>query len=162
MIRDAFITLLKQRCRREADATLDARIVSEMLFIQEQILEGGLTLPWFLLSENLTAFTEIGEERIQIPINVDGVVGKDFLREHEEGTLWYYDVTRDEWIELVKEDYDSLIATYTNGTGTPKYYALDGDYFRLKPTPDAVLQLRIKCYLREPVLSTNIENKWLK
>lgn len=162
MTRDEIVALIKQRARRDADTSLDARIVTEMKYVQDVILEGGVTLPWFLLSENLTASTVINEERVIIPTNVDSVSGRDFLREHEEGALWYYDSTALEWVELLKDDYDALLAKYPSGTGTPKYYSLDGFYFRLKPTPDAVLTLRIKCYLREPALSSNIENRWTK
>lgn len=162
MTRDEFITLLKQRCRREADTTLDARIISEMQYVQKYILEGGVTLPWFLLSDNVSLATVIDEERVAVPVNVDAVTGKDFLREHEESALWYYDTVGAKWVELLKDDYDVLLAKYPSGTGTPVYYALDGDYFRLKPTPDAVLTLRIRCYLRASLLTTNIENSWLK
>jgi len=162
MTRDDLVTLMKQRFRREADTTLDARIISEMIFQQATLLEGGVTLPWFLLSENLTATTTIGDERLPIPKNVDLVTGKDFLREYEEGALWIYDASSGKWKALIKEDYDNLLETYPSGTDTPKYYSLDGEYFRLKPTPDAEYTVRIKCYLRAASLSTNVENAWLK
>lgn len=162
MLRDDFVTLLKQRCNRENDTTLDAKILAEMPFIQETSLEGGVILPWFLLSENLSASTTINEERVQVPTDVDGVTGKSFLREYEDGALWYLEATSGKWVELIKDTYDAMVQAYPDGTGTPKYYALDGEYFRLKPVPDAVLSLRIKCYLRAAKLTTNIENVWLK
>lgn len=162
MTRDEIVLLIKQRARRDADATLDARIVTELKYAQNVILEGGLTLPWFLLSDNVPLTTVIDDERVSIPTNVDSVTGKDFLREHEESALWYYDTTNVKWVELIKDDYDSLLNKYPSGTGTPKYYSLDGYYFRLKPTPNAILTLRLRCFLREPVLLSNIENAWTK
>lgn len=154
MDRDTTVSLLKSRLKRTGDSAIAAQIITEMQFVQETILEGGVTLPFFLMSENLTASTEANEERIVLPAG--------FLREHEEGALWLYDTTNSKWSELKKEDYDAALLRYGNTTGQPKMYSLDGKYFRLKPTPDKIYTLRIRCFLADNVLSSNIENDWLK
>lgn|SRR3990167_2641242 len=151
MNRDTAVSLLKGRLKRASDTALDTTIISEMQFVQGTVLEGAINLPWFLLSENQTASTTIDEERISLPVG--------FLREYEEGALW---VQNDDgtWKELIKDDYDALANRFTTN-GKPRYYALDGEYFRLKPTPDAVYALKIRAYVADSVLSTNIENQWL-
>jgi hypothetical protein len=67
--------------------------------------------------------------------------------------------------EIVKDFYDDLTSTYPRGSeaekGMPRRYSLVGDYFILKPTPDKEYTVRIKAYLRDQILSTNIENLWL-
>lgn len=154
MKRDEAVTLLQQRLQRVGDTDAQARIITEMQFVQETLLEGAEFLPWFLLSENLTEATVVDEERVAIPTN--------FLREYEGGALWIYDTAGVKWLELFKDDYDYLLNKYPTEKEIPQYYALDNNYFRLKPTPDLVYILRIKCYRRDSILSTNIENNWLK
>jgi len=164
MTRDEAVALLKTRLKRTADTAIDAVIVAEMQFAQYTILEGGITLPWFLLSEHLRAVTVVNEQRLVLPDTSWQTPGRTFLREYEEGALWVYQ-GEDEpdlpWLELKKDDYDSLQNAYP-GTGLPRYYTVDDGYFYLFPTPDAEYQMRIRAYMREQPLSTNIENKWLK
>lgn len=155
MTRDEAIALIKGRLKRVTDTTLDASIIAEMQFVQSQTLEGAAILPWFLLSENLSINTVADEERVSVPASA----GRPFLREFEEGALWLQD-TEGTWHELKKDDYDALANALT-GTGQPTAYALDGQYFRLKKTPDAVYPLRVKAYLRDLALTSNIENGWL-
>ena len=64
---------------------------------------------------------------------------------------------------LVKDDYDAIqkrFAEFENGQ--PRAYALVGEYFMLRPVPDAVYTIRMKGYIADSLLTTNIENKWLK
>jgi len=125
---------------------------------QEKYETGSLPeLPWFLISEIVTSETTADEERLAVP--------SDFLREHDDGTLWRFDSSADEedqWINLPKSDYDELVKTYGSSTDKPLYYALIGDYFRLKPTPDAVYPIKMLYYAKDTVLNSNIENDWLK
>lgn len=151
MDRDAAVTLLANRLQR---SDLTSRIITEMQFVQENKLEGAEFLPWFLLSENLTEVTVANEERVAVPAT--------FLREYEAGALWVYDTASVKWLELKKDDYDFLANKFPTEVQIPRYYSLDNNYFRLKPVPDIVYTLRIKCYLRDSILSTNIENNWLK
>lgn len=153
MLRSAAIALIKQRLGNRPD--MDAHILAEMQFVQATLLEGGATLPWFLLTEVATATTIAAEERLPVP--------SDFLREDAElGGLWRYDVTQDKpWIELKKDEYPVLKARYTT-TGKPSHYALAGEYFRFFPLPDAAYQIKQVYLARGLPLTSDIENVWLK
>lgn len=165
MTRDEAVSIILSRCVRPGDQLLTTQCYTEMKMVIENILEGGDTLPWFLLSEFLTASTVIGEERVELPLNVGGVTGRDFLREHETCSLWIMPDGDTKWIELIKDDYDALYTALGGGSdsyGQPTHYSLDNQYFYLKPTPDKVYQLRMRVYLRDTPLTSNIENAWLK
>lgn len=121
------------------------------------LLERGATLPWFLQTEVSSVVTVANVERVTIP--------SDFLREWEEDPLWYFVAGTggddDAWTELAKEDLAFLRDAYP-GSGEPIAYALDIKYFRIFPTPDAIYTLKMVYYKTDAVLSTNIENQWLK
>lgn len=153
MTRDEAVAVIKVWLTRADDSTLDSIIVTQMQYVQQNVCENHVTLPWFLLSEFLSINTTANEERLPLPNN--------FLREHEECSLWIFNTDLNKWVPLSKDDYDVLLNTYPTAD-LPKAYALDGSYFRLKPTPDDVYQIRQRVYLRDTVLSTNIENNWLK
>jgi len=161
MDRDAAVAIIKDRLKRGASTTIDADIVTEMQFVQENILEGNPWLPWFLLSEFISVDTIADENRIAVPADVS-FTGNDFLREYEEGALWRVDASVGSGKVLLEKDfYDALDGAYSS-TGKPVKYSLDGEYFRLFPTPDGVYTLKTRAYLRAAVLSTNVENSWLK
>lgn len=153
MIRDTLISILASRLNR---SDMSDRIIAELQLIQSTVLEGtGAFSPWFLESEMANVDIVANEERIALPA--------DFLAEVEDQALWLY---QPENIycplqELHKTDYDRIVLKYQT-SGTPKEYALAGDYILLRPVPDASYNIRMRYYAREPDLSTNIENKWLK
>jgi hypothetical protein len=161
MTRDEAIALLLLRATRSGDAALTTAMQTEMNFVQQQVLEKLPTLPWFLVSEFLTATTIPEEERILLPADI-GVTGRSFLREHETCSLWLLPTGATDWVELRKDDYDVLYNRYKSATGTPVGYSLDNTYFYLKPTPDVAYSLRMRVYLRDTPLTTNVENNWLK
>jgi hypothetical protein len=112
-------------------------------------------LPWYLRTEISSNSTVSGEERVVTP--------SDFIREDEESALWYFDASADDedkWTEIIKDDLSVLRHKFP-GVGTPKAYAIHGDYFRIFPTPDAVYTLKLAYYQKQAVLTSNIENKWL-
>lgn len=120
------------------------------------ILEQSSELPWFLKTEVSTISTTKDEERVTIPT--------DFLREWEEDPLWYFNASADDedkWVELAKEDLSFLRGAYP-GAGAPIAYALDEKYFRIFPTPDEIYPLKTIYYGKAAILSSNIENDWLK
>lgn len=120
------------------------------------ILEEGETLPFFLLSEISSVTTTKDEERVKLPT--------DFLREYESDPLWYFDsaaADADKWTALVKKDLLYLRETYPAG-GKPIAYHLDEAYYRIFPTPDDVYTLKHKYFQKDVVLTTNVENLWLK
>lgn len=121
------------------------------------MLEREPTLPWFLQTEVSNISTTKDEERIVIP--------SDFLREWEEDPLWYFTAGTggddDAWVALAKEDLAFLRDKYP-GSAAPIAYALDVKYFRLFPTPDAVYTIKMIYFATDTVLSSNVENDWLK
>lgn len=117
----------------------------------------GTFLPWFLIPELSYIDTVADEERVPLP--------SDYIQEAEISALWIFDSTatdpEDEYTHLAKGDLDALRVLYP-GTGQPRAYALVGQYYRLKPTPDDVYRLKHIYYAKDAVLSSNIENNWLK
>lgn len=141
---------------------LDTRIGQEMSLVQETRLERSeLPLPWFLLTENAYIDTVASEQRLPVPSN--------FLREYENGALWYYVSGADvEWTMLCKDSEQILRAALgdtLSATGKPSHYSLTGDYFRLYPVPDAVYRIYMKYYAQDTLItavSDTAENSWLK
>ena len=158
MLRDAAVDLIMSRLGKRSDSALRVDVISEMTFVQDVLLEGGIFLPWFLLSESATTTTTADDERVQLP--------SAFLGEWEEGALYRVPDTGND-IQLIKDDYEALKGRYT-GTGAPTHYDLAGDYFYLKPTQDAAYTIKMRYYQRATSLAgtygdaTNIENLWLK
>ncbi len=156
MIRDDAVALLKGRLSKYSGTDLDANIVSEMQSIQENELEGGDFLPWFLFNlAEQSISTTIGDPQVAVPTG--------FLMEWEEGEMWRYDASSSDIprVPINKADYQDIHGLYP-GSGEPKGYDLQGDAFWFAPTPDAVYEYRFYAYMRDQVLSTNIENQWLK
>ncbi len=160
MDRDAAVARIKSRLQRSTDTALDTSIINEMQFVQQYILEEGSFLPWFLLTDYTDAgfITVANTETVAVPTN--------FLREAEEGALWIDNSADDPdapWVEVPKDDYDALRnSSLYDGTGKPKRFALVGNNLYLKKTPDAAYLLRMLAFFKDTVLSTNIENNWLK
>lgn len=153
MIRDEAVAFIKRRLGFRRDLTDE--IIQELIAAQTS-LEQEPDPPWFLLGDMQETDAVAGEERIRLPVA--------FLAEWEEGTLWRYDPTAllaDPWIELKKDYYDVLKAHFIR-PGPPVFYANEGNYFTLHPTPDAPYRMRMRYYQRAPTLTTNIENVWLK
>lgn len=153
MTRDEAVTSIMNRLGNRTD--LETDIITEMKIVQESVLEGHSWLPWFLLSEIATETTVADEERVELPT--------DFLLEDDDQALWWYDSsdTDNGWKPLAKDDLDILRERYP-GTGEPKAYALRGNYFIIKPTPDDSYTLKMSYYARDAALDTDIENEWLK
>lgn len=153
MTRDEVVALIKQVLGFRT--TLDATIVSNLKFAQTQ-LESEPTKPWFMISEDSFTTTTALEERILVP--------DDFLEEVEEAVLKYVpDDDDEEEVDLVKEDYDTLRNNYRGSAdGAPEAYALQGQYFRLFPRPDAIYTIRMIYYQKVDTLDSNIENGWTK
>jgi hypothetical protein len=151
MLRDTVAELLLQRLGKRTD--LLSAVITEMQYVQEFILEQHHWLPWFLESEWATSTTIVGEERVRVP--------DDFLGEIEDNHLWVKAVSDTTWTKVTKEPYDIAYERYS-GSGTPEVYSLSGEYFLLRPVPDQIFSLRMRYYNAAEVLSSNIENLWLK
>lgn len=152
MTRDEAVARIKEllHYRTAGDDT-----VVEFMKLAQKELEEEPERPWFLLSEDATINTAIGEDRIPVP--------SDFIIEADEDALTYLPTSATEKpVPLFKDDLDELRATYANAdAGAPEAYALAGMYFRIFPTPDDVYTLRMNYYFKDEVLTTNIENRWL-
>lgn len=154
MNRDSFVLLLKSRLTRAGDSTLDAKIISELQFVQG-ILEAEAFLPWFLVGVNTSMVSVAATETVAPPAT--------FLMElSEEKSLWIRntDLT---YSPLDKFEYSPLATDEDySGSGTPLAYSLLGNLFYLKPTPDAIFNFKLFGYFADTVITTNIENNWLK
>jgi hypothetical protein len=155
MLRDAAVARVQQGLGWRGDKA--AEIVNALQDVQQE-LELGPTLPWFLISEILSVSTEEDEERLALP--------EGFIKEIDDGAVFYYnsDATTSDavWTEIKKDELDYLRKTYP-GEGAPSHYNLQGKYMRLFPTPDAsTYTVKLSAYMKDTVLSNNIENKWLE
>lgn len=154
MTRDEFVTTLGYRLGNRTD--LAAKIIAEMVYVQSTLLEGtGAFTPWFLETEMANVDVPEGEERVPLP--------GDFLGEIEEQSLWLYDAANSSpFTELHKTAYDRIILKYQT-PGTPREYALVGNYILLRPVPNAIFNIRMRYYAKDISVATgNIENAWLK
>jgi len=155
MTRDEAVAQIQQRMGFHTG--LASEIQTALQQAQQQ-LEHGEELPWFLKSEYATINTVADEERVVVPT--------DFLRELEDDEwLYHYDAAallpEDEHIPLEKVPPLEGRWRYP-GSGAPKLYSLDKDYIRIFPTPDDIYTLKMQYYKQDAVLSSNIENEWLK
>lgn len=154
-----FIKLLKKRLANNQDPSLDADIVSEMDFVQRNILEQLPFNPHFLISEEFKTDTVKGERRVPVQ--------DTFLKEVYGAALWIYEgdavLDEDKWTKLRKGDIGELRNRYP-GSGKPLSYDLQGDYYLLFPTPDDAYSLRIYIYQQEALpssLDDTGENEWM-
>jgi hypothetical protein len=155
MLRDSAVSLIATRLGNRTD--LDSRIVAEMQYVQE-MLENREYLPVFLLSDITSLATVADQDYVSLP--------SDFLREYEEGNLWYYDSTVSAgvspWKEMSKRPVQDVKEGYSLTTDSPEVYALLSDKIIVGPVPNAAYTLKFYYYARDAVLSSNIENQWLK
>lgn len=153
MTRDEAVSIIQQQLGFRTD--LNSEIVTNLKLAQT-MLEAGPNRPWFLVTEQQSIVTEIGEQRLVVP--------SDMLVELDSARLVYVpDDSGEVSVDLKKEDYDQLAYDFREEeAGPPVAYALLGDYFRLFPTPDAAYTIKIIVYGKDEVLDSNIENGWLK
>lgn len=153
MLRSEAVTRIQDWLGFRTD--LESNIITALQDVQVE-LEGGDELPWFLLSEVSAYTTTVDEERISLPSN--------FLREWEGDHLWYFidgGTEDDTWTPLLKMPVDQMRMDY-KGSGPPAAYAMSGDYWRIGPKPDEIYTLKQIFYTKAALLTTDIENKWLK
>ena len=160
MLRDAAVDLMMKRLGNQNDTTLRDDIIAEMVQAQDTVMEGDTWKPWFLLSEESSNATTIGEERVPLPI--------DFIDLWDEVGLYRYDASLDDpYVEMVRDDW-GLIKECKNFSDTPTHWDLAGDYLLLRPLADAAYPLRFWYYAKDTSLAgtygdaNNIENDWLR
>ena len=131
--------------------SLDATIVTALQTAQEEA-EKAPYLPLFLRSAITTPVTIAATEAVALPTG--------FLREWNEDGLYYYNSSL-EYVPLVKDTIAHNRLTFP-GVGQPQGYSITEGSFLLFPTPDAVYNLKIIYYKADEVLSSDIENQWLR
>lgn len=155
MLRDAAVSLIGQGLGFRTDRS--AEIITQLQFEQTQ-LEAGPTKPWFLVSAETSMVTVAGDQKVSIP--------SGFLQEVEQAVVKYVpdDSTgpADE-VDLTKDDFDENRKNFKDtDSGKPKAFSLMGLYFWIFPVPAAVYTLKTIFYSQDTVLSSNVENGWLK
>lgn len=157
MTRDEAVSEIQQMLGFRTDK---ADEIQRELIRQQNLLENGLELPYFLRSEVTDLTTTANNERLTPPT--------DFLREWDEDSLSIQstdDGGNTIWTPLEKDGPTYLRNYYQNLsmlTGVPEAYAYDGTSFILFPMPDAVYTLRMIYYKKDTKLIGNVENKWLQ
>lgn len=153
MTRDEAVSFIKKILGHRTIG--DSDIVDFMQLAQIN-LESGPLKPWFLRSELSSITTDVGAQRVRVPT--------DFIMEAEDAVLEYVPSdTDEEVVPLTKGFMDELNYLYRGSeAAAPEAYALDGEYFRLYPTPDAAYTIRMVYFQKDTVLDTNVENNWLK
>lgn len=154
---DQIINLVLARCgRREADTYLQAALLTELQMLQQDVLEGGAFLPWFLLTEDETLDLVAEQSYVTLP--------SDFLREWEDCKLSIYDAaeTEDPYAELTKWDFDALREMFpVRDFAKPTYYALTGSRLEFFQTPDTAYTATWRYLARQPVLTAVVtSNAW--
>lgn len=155
MTRDEAVAAIKLQLGFRANQ--DANIVTCLKQAQQQ-LELQPVKPWFLVSEDSYIRTTADEDRLPLP--------SDFLEEVDDAVFKYVpdgsEGIADE-VELIKDEYDVLRRNFKQTvSGAPEAYCLIGSYFRIFPLPDDEYLIRMIYYKQDTVLSTNVENGWLK
>jgi len=155
MTRDEAVALMQIQLGFRSDQS--ANIILHLKLAQT-MLEKSPTKPWFLIAAEDTLVTVADDQKITVPT--------DFLQEAEQGVLRFVPDdadSPDDEVDLVKDSYDVLRKNFrTTASGEPQAYALFGGYFYIFPVPDDVYTLHLIRYGQDTVLSTNVENNWLK
>lgn len=129
--------------------------IQTQLIIEQSKLESDATLPWFLRKNGTVIHTSPGDPFIPKPA--------DFIREWDEDPLYMIFESDGEAynVPLVKDSEAFLRARY-NGDESPRGYVEFATQWKLVPTPTQDFSVNYSYYAKEPVLSSNIENNWLK
>lgn len=152
MLRDTAVARIKQLLGFKTN--LDTEIVDAMTEIQQQ-LEREPELPDFLRKGYGGLTTTALLATVAVPT--------DFIREFQEDILFIRNADGEE-TPVIKDEKGFLRVRYptSEDPGVPKRYALISGFFQFFPTPDAIYTIDGTYYGKDAVLSTNIENKWLK
>jgi hypothetical protein len=171
MLRDDLVNLI---CGRLVRPDLASACVTEMQLQQATELEKGAQLPWFLRKDDKTSTVTIAnQETYNLP--------SDFLRFNESGMFWYNGANlsipgAQPWTPITRDlDYGHMVTTFTKvnalsqlnppptvTTAPPMAYYSEGLTFALSPIPGFAVQLRLRYYGSQPLLTSNIENAWTK
>src|SRR3990167_6766699 len=153
MDRSTAVTMVQRKLGFRTD---QSSVIIDALQDAQLKFERGTTLPWFLITDVTSITTTSGSHKVTFPT--------DFLREYEEDALWYFDSAADDdeqWNLLKKDSFYTLRQLYP-GSGVPVAYAIHEGEFFIFPEPDAVYTLKLIYYKKDTLLTTDVENDWLK
>lgn len=142
--------------RRESDTYLQGQLLLELVLVQSR-LEGGATLPWFLLTDEEEISTVLNTRSTALP--------DDYLRswEYSRPARYVSDSSEDRYSELASGDYDELQAAYPlPASGPPEAYTISGSSFDWFPLPDDVYPVRWRYYAAQTALNgtDSLTNAW--
>lgn len=156
MTKAQFLTLLALRCENRTDSDFTTLANLEIALVQRNELEANAEFfPWFLESEWADASVTAGEERLPLPV--------DFIAEIE-GQVMQLQIDGI-WTDLRRGRYDELLREFPYETsGPPQAYDIVGKYIVVRPTPDKVYPIRMRCIQRDKafdLLADTESNKFL-
>jgi len=156
MTRDETIAILKSRLNR-TDSDIDTILVNELRIAQEQTLEGGEFLPWFLLTTDTSQVLLADEATVSLPTA--------FIRFHENRPVRYKDTTAttpDQYRKVSNKSLMFLLDGYeASDTGSPEYWALQGRTLIFRPYADINYGLGLRYFAKDTSLATDTTNNWL-
>ena len=152
MTRDEAVALLEDRLGNRG-TTFDALIVTEMKAAQTR-LEMLPQLPWFLLTHSTDLATVSGTKTVELP--------SSFLMEDEYSQLFLIDDDGN-FRRVIKKTYDTLRGSgHFDSDSLPIFFALQKSTLYFFPTPSGGNTIDWFFFAQDTVLSSNVENEWLK
>ena len=161
MNRDTAVELVEFRLGNR-EGTYTSQIIKEMKAAQS-FVESRPLLPWFLLVQEESLFTTASTSTVALPSTTPtNSVRGGFLLEDEYSRM-FIDDGSEVFTRVEKGDYDTLRGfSALTGTGKPERYAVQGTDLHFFPQPDNRYELDFFYYQQDKILSSNIENEWLK
>lgn len=155
MLRDAAIEEIKRGLGFRKGAGLDATI-QEALEATQRELEGANTLPWFLLQQDQTVSLVKGTQSYALPTG--------FLRvEDDFNVTSLEDGSSNKSVGPGFLPYDECLDLYGfTEEAKPEAVAIRQSNLWFFPIPDAAYTFTWHYYKKDAVLTSNVENEWLK
>lgn len=178
MDRDTMVSRIQEKLGFRT--TLTSNIIGALQDEQDE-LERGATLPWFLLQEDQTFTITPPIPAVATPLEVNLPAGFISESDPEDGNLRFQQRIPGPQIFLNKLDYteaeqfffaerkafwDGEAITVSDTTtiptpGTPKSYVLRKNTVRIYPGPDKVYNLKWSFYAHDtPLNGANVTNQW--
>jgi len=134
---------------------MQATIISRLKQSQRE-LEGGKSLPWFIVNEDSPIELIAGQSEYTLSdhfIQEADDLGFQNIAQNIEGDIYH----------VKKWEYDKSIATFGfEATGYPRVYTIRNFTLKFFPTPDIDYSYRWSFYQKQTTLEDNVENQWLK
>lgn len=158
MTRDeAVIVMMRKLSFRtgiEANCITALQTAQRQLESQSYLLPNGMRIPYpsFLIETDSELTLVADQEYIDLPT--------DFLGEVEDMPPYMYNIDEKK-VFLAKSSPGVLREAYPGSAEPVAYYQQDTRLY-LAPAPDDAYLLYLSYYKAEPLLTSNVENKWLE